>query len=342
MDPARLARHFRSFGREAVGADSPLYARLSELVADSPPLLGLAARSAEATPMVFLAAVHDELLRDPGHELAAYYPTAGGDRAPDDGLAGTAEAFCAARAGELAATLATRRTQTNETARCAGLLPAFAAVAGGRPLAQIEIGASAGLNGLWDHYAYDYAGRPAGDASSPLRIACELRGAVVPPLAAPAVAWRRGIDLSPVDVTDPRDVRWLHACLWPDQPARHARLEAALAVARERGPVEIRRGDALALLPALIEGAPAGALVCVFHTAALAYFKPEQITALRKLLERVERDVAWVGGEAPGVLIGERRTDGVPLHFALSAGRPGALERVGRMGHHGGWLEWFR
>ena len=162
----------------------------------------------------------------------------------------------------------------------------------------------------------------------------------MPPLEAPEVAWRRGIDLSPVDVTDPRDVRWLRACLWPDQPARHARLEAALAVAREHGPVEVRRGDALALLPALIEGAPAGALVCVFHTAALAYFTPEQIADLRVLLEAVERDVVWVGGESPGVLLGAAARRGAPLHFALSAGRPGALERVGRMGHHGGWLEW--
>lgn len=40
--------------------------------------------------------------------------------------------------------LATRRTQTNETARCAGLLPTFAAVGDERPLAVIEVGAGAG------------------------------------------------------------------------------------------------------------------------------------------------------------------------------------------------------
>ena len=72
--------------RRDVGADSPLYAQLCELVADSPDLLALAARSAEETPMVFLAAVHDELLRDPDDELAAYYPTVGGD-GPGPGLA---------------------------------------------------------------------------------------------------------------------------------------------------------------------------------------------------------------------------------------------------------------
>ena len=340
MDPSLLAQRFRRFGAEAVGADSPLYARVTELVADAPELLALAAQSAEGTPMVFLAAVHDELLRSPDAELAAYYPTVGGSRAPDAGLRGALERFCAERAERLEATLATRRTQTNETARCTGLLPAFAAVARGRPLAQIEIGASAGLNGLWDHYAYDYAGRGAGDARSPLRLHCSLRGHGEPPLDAPPVAWRAGIDLSPVDVRDPVDVRWLRACLWPDMPARQERLAAALTVAREH-PVEVRRGDALAALPGLIAEAPEDALVCVFHTAVLIYFARAQIEALGPLLEGVEREVAWIGGEATGVLVEDRREPGAQLNFALSAGRPGAMVQRGRMGHHGGWLEWF-
>ena len=340
MDLSRLAQRFRRFGAEAVGADSPLYACVSELIADSPLLLALAARSEEATPTVVFAAIHHELLREPDDELAAYYPTLGGRRAPDASLGPALARFCQAREETLAATLATRRTQTNETARCAGLLPAFAAVAGGRPLAQIEIGASAGLNGLWDHYAYDYAGRGAGDPDSPLRIGCELVGAGVPPLDPPPVAWRAGIDLSPVDLRDEDDVRWLRACIWPDQPARHERFGAALAVALEHGPVDVRRGDALALLPGVIESAPAGALVCVFHTAALAYFRRGQIAALRALLGGVDRDVAWVGGEAPGVLVGEQAPPWAALEFALAAGRPGRLAQVGRMGHHGGWLEW--
>ena len=193
-----LARHFRSFSR-AVAADSPLYAQLTELVAESPELLALAARSPEQTPMVFMAAVHDELLRDPAHALAAYYPTVGGD-GPGPGLAEAFTSFCADRAEALAATLAIRRTQTNEVARCGALLPAFAAVADGRPLALIEIGASAGLNLLWDHYAYDYGDPTAGVPSSPLTIGCELVGPHVPPLDPPPVAWRAGVDLSLIHI----------------------------------------------------------------------------------------------------------------------------------------------
>ena len=127
MDLTTLARHFRSFGRN-VAAESPLYGQLGALVSESPDLLALAAGSPEQTPMVFLAAVHDELLRDPAHALAAYYPTLGGD-GPGPGLAEAFTAFCADRAAALAATLSFRRTQTNEVG--ALRVPA-AGVRGGR------------------------------------------------------------------------------------------------------------------------------------------------------------------------------------------------------------------
>ena len=333
------AGHFRSFGKVAA-PDSPLYAQVSELIADSPELLALAARSNEQTPMVFLAAIHDELLRDPSHALAAYYPTVGGE-GPGPGLAEALTAFCAERSERIAETLVTRTTQTNETARCAALLPAFASVGDGRPLALIEMGASAGLNLQWDRYAYDYGdGRTAGVPGSPLSIACELVGPQVPPLDPPPVSWRVGLDLSPIDASDPADARWLRACLWPDQPARQARLAAALTVAGEH-PVEVRRGDALTELPGLIAEAPADALVCVFHTAVVAYFTPEQIEALRALLEAAERDVAWIAGEASGLLVDDPRPEGARLGFALTVGPPGAIVKRGRMGHHGGWLEWL-
>ena len=57
---------------------------------------------------------------------------------------------------EVLQVLRTRFTQTNEAARCALLLPALARIADGRPVALVELGASAGLCLLYDRYRYRY------------------------------------------------------------------------------------------------------------------------------------------------------------------------------------------
>jgi uncharacterized protein DUF2332 len=60
------------------------------------------------------------------------------------------------RRDEILAVLLARRTQTNEPARCATLLPLLATLP--QPLALLEVGASAGLCLLADRYAYDFDG----------------------------------------------------------------------------------------------------------------------------------------------------------------------------------------
>ncbi|MBV8998283.1 MAG: DUF2332 family protein [Solirubrobacterales bacterium] len=57
---------------------------------------------------------------------------------------------------EIATVMASRRTQTNEPARCATLLPVLARLP--QPLALVEVGAAAGLCLLPDYYAYDFGG----------------------------------------------------------------------------------------------------------------------------------------------------------------------------------------
>ena len=75
--------------------------------------------------------------------------------------------FCQDHRAALIELVSTGLVQTNEPQRCTVLLPAFATVArlaGGTPLALIEVGASAGLNLLFDRYGYGYGtGRLAGD-----------------------------------------------------------------------------------------------------------------------------------------------------------------------------------
>jgi hypothetical protein len=159
------------------------------------------------------------------------------------------------------------------------------------------VGASAGLTLLPDRYSYDNAGRTliSSDPAAPV-LRCHPRGPVPLPAELPHVVWRAGIDLNPLDVTDADDVDWLRCLIWPDEPDRAERLDAALAVAR-RDPPRIVRGDLVDDLASLAARAPAHATLVVFHSAVLSYVSPsrrrdfaEAVTAL---------DAIWLSNEAP-------------------------------------------
>jgi hypothetical protein len=200
-----------------------------------------------------------------------------------------------ARRAEVEAVVLSRRTQTNEPARCALLLPALAALP--QPLALLEVGASAGLCLLPDRYAYDYAGRRVGNGGPVLR--CRPEGGVPVPDALPEVVWRRGLDLSPVDVRDADAVRWLELLVWPGEEYRLDDLHGALAVARE-DPPPVVPGDLVTDLPALAAEAPADATLVIFHTAVLAYVPSAGRAAFADAVGAL--DAVWLANEGPRVL----------------------------------------
>src|SRR5689334_17763161 len=134
--------------------------------------------------------------------------------------------YAVANWAAIEAELRVRATQTNEAGRCAVLLPVLAALP--QPLALLEVGASAGLCLYPDRYAYRY-GREVIGSGGPV-LDCALTGVPVP-ARLPRVVWRAGLDLNPLDVTDPADRAWLEALIWPEHANRRARLLAAAAVA---------------------------------------------------------------------------------------------------------------
>ena len=162
---------------------------------------------------------------------------------------GALQALVADRRADLAGVMLSRRTQTNEAARCAALLPLLARLP--QPLALLEVGASAGLTLLPDRYSYDYGGHlvPGTDPLAPV-LACEPRGPVPLPDRVPEVAWRAGLDLNPLDVGRDDDMHWLDCLIWPGEAGRRERLRAAIATAR-RDPPPLYQGDLLTDVPAL-------------------------------------------------------------------------------------------
>ena len=129
--------------------------------------------------------------------------------------------------------------QTNETQRCVALLPAFLTIAGetGLPLDLLELGPSAGLNLLFDHYRYAYAEGTWGDPAALLSFEAQERRHVPGGLLRRSVdvRRRRGIDLQPVDATTEEGARLLRAFLWPGLDERVSAARGRDRHARPRG-----------------------------------------------------------------------------------------------------------
>jgi hypothetical protein len=345
-----LGEIYRHFGESDVGNSSPLYRAVAVAIGASADALRAIelAPPLKRHPTVILAALHDLVLQGRAPELAAAYAARDLDAAP-----AAAIDTLVASIDDVVATATLRQTQTNETGRCALLYPAVAEAArrvGAERIGLVDVGCSAGLNLNLDRAGITYSnGQFLGDAASPLQLTCKVVGeGSVPATAVAAVVARVGVDLNPVDVTDAADARWLRACLWPDQPERVARLDAAIALAAtaER---TLLSGDALEVLPKALALVPDDALPVVTTTWALSYFSLEgRLRFLRRLDEAAaHRTIAWVSGEGVGIApsvptLGDSRLAPHSLvGVAIGDSSSWHVDTVGRCHPHGAWLEWL-
>ena len=160
-------------------------------------------------------------------------------------------------------------------------------------------------------------------------------------------AERIGIDLSPIDLTDPSDARWLLACVWPDT-GRADRVEASIRLVRQHPPMLIT-GRANQVLPPLLGDLPAGATAIVMTTWAFGYFsideRAEFVDILRTASER--QPVVWISAENAGV-VGELAPSGPEsqssddiLGALLFDGGAVEAHPLARVHSHGNWLDWI-
>jgi len=313
-----LIAHFTRFAEQEARGHSPLYEALALGVAGDRKLIGLV----EALPP------HK---RQPNLLFAAYRQVCG---VPDDFPDFRRRLM--RRASEVVAVMMARSTQTNEPGRCAVLLPLLARLH--QPLALLEVGASAGLCLIPDHYAYDYDGVRVGTANAGPVFSCHANDATPIPDTVPRVVWRAGLDLSPLSPHDPDHVSWLENLIWPDQPDRLTRFRAALDTARAH-PVRVWSGDLRTDLQSLLSSAPVGPTIVVYHTAVLGYVRdPAEKAAFRAMVW--DNSAVWISNEAPHVypeIAAAARRPGPPGSFLLAVnGVP-----VAWTDPHGAWIDWL-
>lgn len=370
------AAQFRQFA-DSDGLTAPLYATLTRSAAQDQEVLALldAAPVSQQRAVLMLAAVHYLVLGDPGCDLARFYPSVDPDRASEVGQAEDPwpvfRSFCLDRRAELSEIIATRNTQTNEVGRCAALLPALQWVhrETGGSLSLLEVGASAGLNLVFDRYRIEYS-TPSWEIPDhgfdrfethagvgPVDSAVLIRSAVVgdrtlpPDLSPPAIADRVGLDIFPGDVHDPESVRWLEACIFADRVDRLSRLRAAVATAAT-APPRVERGDAVADLSRVAATVQGDGPLVVFHSWALTYVDDATGFAREVSALAADRDLWWVAIEpssaVPDLVVPPRDDRYSPSMAANTVTsvmhvRPdGREDRVLARSHpHLDWIHWL-
>ena len=350
-DPAALIDVLKWQGAGCAGMGSPfsgaLLERAAAAIPDGGPLAdafapwadaGRRALFDDAVALRWLGALHDLALEDPDGALAAAYPHAG--QAGDAGRAWPLILEVMDQDGARIAEFMRHEPQTNEVRRSAVLLPGFLEVASetNRPLRILELGASAGLNQLWDRRRY-HLGEIGewGPVHAQVSIDAEWRGGRPPLDANVLVVERAACDRKPVDLTDPIQRRRLKAYVWPDQFDRLERLEAAIEETLATG-ITVEAEDAVVW--ARREARPrAGVATVVFHSVFFQYMPAESQAAL---IETLAQAGAEAGEKSPLAWL---RMEPAPDSPAVMELRltfwPGGAERVLATAHpHGAWVEW--
>ena len=292
-----LARQVASLGERAPSYRA-LLGHVARLLAEEGPRALLASAWADRSftiwyerPLLLLAALRAEARADPSHPLHAAI-----GREPPEVEAATLPAARAALAGErLAGTLRTRTVQTNETSRAVAWTWPRAPGAPG-PGALFDVGASAGLNLTAERRAAPWR-EPSG---APLQVVSRLDARL-----------RLGLDAAPLDVR--RELPWLEACVWPGEPERLARLEAAarafLAAQGEPAAPRVERcdaADAPARIVAEAAALPGDTLVVAYQTVMREYL-PGEVRA--RYLAGME---ALVASRPPGATLWLELESGPP------------------------------
>ncbi len=321
---------------------SPFMARMMPMIPDAlpdGPVLdrladwpGDVGHRADAVPLRLAGGLHALVMA--GHPLAAAYPP---HDTPDAALAAALTAAFDQEAPHLLRWL-DGPPQTNEVRRAAALIAGAHVVADRFPLPMeiAELGASAGLNLGFPRFALRAGPVRLGPADPALTLTPDWTGPP-PPAASLEIRGARGVDLAPVDPTDPEDRARLLAYLWPDQPHRRALTQAAI----DAGPPRVELGDAIPWLERRLAAPHPGRTLLVYHTVAWQYFPPEAAARGAALL--AEAGARATAGAPLAHLSMEQDGSGAPGAAITLATWPGGTPEVlGRICFHGRWVRWAR
>jgi hypothetical protein len=289
-----------------------------------------------ALPLRFMGSLHRLVLEGHAEGLARHYPSVGGDGDVDAAVRALIPTVV--EHSEALPVMMADPVQTNEVGRSAALLGGFLLVAdrAQMPLRILEVGASAGLNLLWDRYRYQGRDVAWGDPGSAVKLDWDISGGHPPTEIRVDVAERRGCDVRPVDPTSSQGTLALMSFVWADRPDRLDLLQRALEVAG-REPALVERADAGEWLRRELGRPALGVATIVFHSLVTQFMPRADRWRLSWLIQRAghaatpDAPLAWL-----------RMEDGIPMKNVVLTQWPGGRRQlIARAGLYGRPIEWL-
>ena len=325
---------------------SPFTAQLCQLAAerlDAATFVGRTVLSwpgqprADALPLRLMGALHALVLSGRSPELATVYPP---QPVPHQDVVWQALESAFVDHGDFIGDTLTSPPQTNEVARSSALLGGFLTIASetGRPLALSELGASTGLNLLWDRFHYTINDKMWGDGSSAVHLEPEWSGPAPPVEQELEVVDRAACDLNPLNPAEPADRLRLLSYVWADQSERISRLNAAMDLAAAAD-VRVEGDDAASWIEHRLAGQPDGSVHVVYHTVFWHCVARATRERIQQLLEAAgaeataDRPLAWLRLEA------DSKKPGAGL--TLTTWPEGRTRLLARADFHGRWVAWL-
>lgn len=237
--------------------------------------------------------------------------------------------------------------QTNEVRRAVGLWPGLctAAEAFDGPMDVLELGASAGLNLNMDRFHYEGGSWQWHSPIPGPRVAMstQWRGPAPRfPLHA-AIRHRAACDQNPLNARSAEDRLRLRSYIWPDQPERLERLNAAMEIAEAQS-ITPDAGDAADWIKAKLATRAKDALTIIYHSVFFQYPPQSVRDAITRAIETegaratADAPLAWLRFEPGGVL--GRTQDGANMTLELIEWPSGRRRVLADIDPHGRFVHW--
>lgn len=234
--------------------------------------------------------------------------------------------------------------QTNEAGRSASFMAGLKWLSGilGPRFEMRELGASAGINTMMDRYHYNLGGITAGPENAAMQIKPEWRGAP-PPDNPVEIISIHGCDQQIIDLSDPASALRVKSYVWPENHDRLARMDTAIALAKQRQP-DLTQMDAADWVDMCLTQDQDPGVTRVFHHSIVWQYIPEdrrlRIKAALSAAGAIatpQKPLAWMKLET------NRATFRHELVICYWDGsKQGGKEHLlAQAQAHGAWVEWL-